>query len=597
MSKNRFSPFLVSGFICALITGVIYLFLQYVEFEGFNPSDDGVILAQSFRIFNGEIPHKDFISIRPVFSGILHGIHLFSPLPLQISARWFIIFQYFAYSFIWVYLIFRVYKFKFPSTFLKILCFTALAYFSFLLSNIYNLYPWTTVDAIFISIIGIWIFNKMFKPGLSSFKQSIFCAAGLFLFSLAGVTRQSFIIIAFLFFILVFIFYLKRKKYASLLWILLLGSLPITIYLFFLFYHNAFTLFIDQMTGRTELFQTGIKQFANSFINSWLLPIHIIALLGILYIKMKNKWLIKVSENGFILRKQMAIVISFRILYILATFFISIFLFIRPELLFKCAFELFWINLIFTLAIILIIKPSKEITIMIVFSLLLAWTSAISLGDNSPVFTTGILAANIIGLFFFINQQTEGVFKLRFSTKLYYAIIPGIILFFLLALFGQRKSNYRDLPSSQLNKELFSTNSDFGRIKTNINTYKYFVELNYVIDQLGGLNSIRDHVVVVPNNSIFYPLYNSKNPFPLDWLQREEYIGSGEFLHSKIKEVLSKNEIYIIIDKFDSKKIARGFFEIEISGEKYNYIDIIKEKCEKINVNSELFFVLKSKHQ
>jgi hypothetical protein len=39
---------------------------------GFNPTDDGFILAQSRRLLSGEVPHLDFISIRPVGSALLH---------------------------------------------------------------------------------------------------------------------------------------------------------------------------------------------------------------------------------------------------------------------------------------------------------------------------------------------------------------------------------------------------------------------------------------------------------------------------------------------------------------------------------------------
>ncbi|MFC2117659.1 hypothetical protein ACFLSY_03345 [Bacteroidota bacterium] len=594
MRKNKVSPYLIPGIICALLTGLIYYFLHYVELEGYNPSDDGVILAQSFRLFNGEIPHKDFISIRPVFSSILHGIHLISPLPMQISARWFIIFQYFTYSFLWSYLIFSIYKFKFSSPLVKVICYVAMAYFAFLLSNIYNLFPWTTVDAIFISIIALWIFNKMFSPGLLPIKQSIYCASGLFLFALAGISRQSFIIIALVFFILVIFIYLKKKKYISLLAILFFGSLPLTLYLIYLVYHDALWLFITQMTGRTELLQTGIVRFATAFTRSWLMPVHLIALSGLLFIKIKNTISNKTFKNGTLFKNQQLIIFCFRIIYLFAAIVFSAILFIFPELMFKCSFELFWINLISGLAIILIIKPGKEKSALIIFSVLIAWTSAISLGDNAPVFTAGILGANIIGLFFLFDQQISLTYRFKISTKYIYAIFPGLILFFLLALYGQRKSNYRDLPSSQLNKELSSINPGFGKIRTNINTFKYFIELNYVIEQLGGINVIKDRVVVAPNNSLFYPLNNTRNPFPVDWLQREEYIGSENLLHSRIKETLEKEEIFIILDKCDSKRMAGAYKEITISGEKYDYIEILTGYCEEINVNSELFFVLKS---
>ena len=43
---------------------------------GFSPTDDGFILAQGRRILAGQVPHRDFISIRPVGSALLHTFDL-----------------------------------------------------------------------------------------------------------------------------------------------------------------------------------------------------------------------------------------------------------------------------------------------------------------------------------------------------------------------------------------------------------------------------------------------------------------------------------------------------------------------------------------
>src|SRR5206468_857052 len=40
---------------------------------GFNPTDDGFVLAYSRRILLGQVPHRDFIMIRPALSPLLHA--------------------------------------------------------------------------------------------------------------------------------------------------------------------------------------------------------------------------------------------------------------------------------------------------------------------------------------------------------------------------------------------------------------------------------------------------------------------------------------------------------------------------------------------
>src|SRR5205807_9797349 len=49
---------------------------------GFNPTDQGFILAGSWRFLHGELPHVDLISPRPLGSPILHIIDFALPGPL-----------------------------------------------------------------------------------------------------------------------------------------------------------------------------------------------------------------------------------------------------------------------------------------------------------------------------------------------------------------------------------------------------------------------------------------------------------------------------------------------------------------------------------
>lgn len=594
-NKNK-QPYFILSVCCALTAGLIFHFLYYIELEGFNPSDDGVILAQSYRIFNGEIPHKDFISIRPVFSGILHGIHFLSPLPLQTSARWFVLFEYFVYSFIWVFLIFKFFGFKFNSKREHNIYFVVFAFIVFLLNvNNYNLFPWTTIDAIFLSLIGLFFLFKIFDKELSKNRQLIYVILSLFTFSLSALSKQNFILPAFASFILVFYIYLKRKTFKVLIFVIFAGALPFIAYLLFLIFNNSVYSFIDQITSRTELVQTGFLAFAKSFINSWMLPVHLMAICGIFFLKIKYKNSPLFKFNKYRLEIRQIITRAYLVFYLLTGIFFSVLLFIEPRLLFQCSFELFWINFVLGLGALMLLKPDFEKSLLIIFSLLISWTSAISLGDNFPVFCVGILGGGIAGIFFLFIKQTGFVRKFKYSGKIDLFIIPLLILFFIIALYGQRKNNYRDLPSSGLHKKLGDLNKCFGRIKTNENTYNYFTDLNSVINQLGGLTANKDRLVVVPNNSIFYPIYKTKNPFPLDWLQHEEYIGSEEFLFKRIKKLVNEREIYIIVDKYDSKRMAAGLKEINISGEKYDYMPVIEKMCVPVKVESRFFRVLKSK--
>ncbi|HKQ58713.1 MAG TPA: hypothetical protein VJY35_12665, partial [Candidatus Eisenbacteria bacterium] len=55
--------------------GLVAAGLAHLAFSplGFNPTDDGFVLAMSRRLLEGQVPHRDFISIRPVGSALLHA--------------------------------------------------------------------------------------------------------------------------------------------------------------------------------------------------------------------------------------------------------------------------------------------------------------------------------------------------------------------------------------------------------------------------------------------------------------------------------------------------------------------------------------------
>ena len=53
---------------------------------------------------------------------------------------------------------------------------------------------------------------------------------------------------------------------------MIIGQLPIIIYLIYLLKNDAFALFFHQMSGRTELFQVGFLHYIKSFLKITIAP-------------------------------------------------------------------------------------------------------------------------------------------------------------------------------------------------------------------------------------------------------------------------------------------------------------------------------------
>jgi len=74
---------------------------------GFCPTDEGYFLAQTWRLLNGEFPHRDFISPRPVGSAAFHALDFLVPLPLLEASRLIGLLEVVLYSTALATLVFR----------------------------------------------------------------------------------------------------------------------------------------------------------------------------------------------------------------------------------------------------------------------------------------------------------------------------------------------------------------------------------------------------------------------------------------------------------------------------------------------------------
>jgi len=614
MTSSNKIIFWLSLLFTSITCGSIFYLINYTGNEGFNPSDDGVILAQAFRIFNGEIPHKDFISLKPTLSGFIHSIHFYSPLPLQTSARWFVLFEFLIFSFAWVFILFHAFDFKIASKIKLFVYFTIALITTFLLNlNTYNLFPWTTVDAICLMSISL-LFLKDFG-NLTSRKLSLI-VFGLIFISLSALTRQSYVLPTIFLFGFTALHYWNRKQYIKLFLAIFLGALPFWVYFGYLFFNDALGLFFAQMQGRTELFDASVLQYIKRFIKTPLLPINILFIVSLFVIQIwfKRDVFASFKENiqhFFIRNKKLFNLIMLGYL-VLNTFFCFYLLLVYDPMYYTAPFALFWIMIYIIIFTYIMTKPTKKQIWIFMLAVLFTWSSSISMGANTPVFLSGMLACTNFGLILYMLNKVNRLSILKWELAIYSTVIIGTVILFYTSIYAQRKYNYRDQSASKLGYSLSSLIPEFGSIKTNKITYEYYAEFVRLSSQFPN---IKNHFVLLPNNAAIYPLMNSRNPFPVDWLQHDEYIGHEKMLYNKIDKAFEKDVIYIFIDKFNSKNMAFRLDKMIFNGnnynasneqndlflkkykvEKYDYIPLIVSKCEILNIESKYFWILKSKN-
>lgn len=531
------SSTILQSIIFILTTSFLFHFL--FSSLGFNPTDDGFTLAYSQRIFNGEIPHKDFIIIRPALSPLLH-------LPEILiggnSALWFSRFI------VWIQLAtiswfslmailnFTQTRFKLYPRFL-------IALISLMLiSHNFPLTAWHTIDGLFLISIGLYLLSS----GTEKLKT-----AGYFMLALSYLAKQSFIFVAP--FTIIFLLDHKNRNY----WFAAIS--PALLYLFFLTMSGSLSEGITQLTTQSNyFFYVAAGTYFNIFFCSGFL-------LGALSVLLKKKKETAPKSFPVVL---FVINLLFPLLFILYTF-------ITGNLLFDLSFYLFGF-LSGTIFLNLFYKNYTGYEKTGIIVLLIAWSSGISLGYHFPILFSGPILVMIIVLY---NQNWNKLFRWEYSA----AALSFITILLLIAFYQLRTNNiYRDHFSSKLNYELDSVLPAGNNIFTSNNTYKFLSELDEITDSLVNENK---KYTLLPDVPAFWVNAELKNPLPIDWANNTE-LNSDKLMERMKNTALNLPDDHVfIIQKFRADSIA---FRNKSFGDSYMIVNFVRDNL--IKTGEKTFF-------
>src|SRR4051794_1303865 len=146
---------------------------------GFNPTDEGYILAQSSRLLHGQVMHRDFISPRPVGSPLLHVVDFAVPLPLLDASRLISLGEVIASSILFAWFIFGISPRRWR------VWHVAAAVGAVVVSlHAFPLMAWHTIDGLLLISAGLVLVVRIERRGST--------AAGLVLLGAATIVKQSF---------------------------------------------------------------------------------------------------------------------------------------------------------------------------------------------------------------------------------------------------------------------------------------------------------------------------------------------------------------------------------------------------------------------
>jgi len=510
-----------------VLVPVAFLFIVPVlahvlfSWRGFAPVDDGFTLAYSRRILEGQVPHRDFIIIRPFLSPLIHTpFVLFGGDYTFWISRLFVLFQFACVSWAWVSIVNRAFDNPFDNT-TKIV----VALISFAASvHYFVLTAWHTVDGIFLASIGMWM--------LLTRRRTTNRLVGYLLVAAAYLCKQSFLFMAPLSVLLLGDW--REKKY----WLTI--ALPAAGYCAYLLATGSLPEAVLQLASQSGIVSTGV----GSYLNLGIL-LGISAGYGSMFLLSTDT--IPLPRIKPVLRYAGACILT-----VVPAFLIAVGLY-------RGTLGTVSFGVVGMVLGIVLYRVSSRVTRVedkvpvVLIALLLAWSASLSVGYNWPTLLLGPLFTTLTAFVYSMRESLDSRFL-----QATLAIAGATILL----SFGVSRPYYiyREQPSSGLTESLEGVLPGGRFIYTNPNTYDFLVDLDNAADEVSARNRT---YAIIPDAPGYWVQAQQTNPLPVDWPQPVEL--SNQYLVDRVTKDLEtkRGETTIIVQKVQAFDLADGFAPLD----------------------------------
>jgi hypothetical protein len=508
---------------------------------GFNPTDDGWMEAVARRIINGEIPHRDFIYVRPALSALL-----------QVPVVWLGGEHTIWFSRLWGWLtvggigwIWSGFAEERPVPF-------GIRYLQYgiiflLTAHVFPVMAWHTLDGMLIASLAVGLAQRGTTAGI----RSAFLLAGL-----AALCRQNFA----LFVPFLFVAIPGRRPWGAALW----AAIPPAAYLAAAAIAGCLGDFIRQEMALSGAF---VSVAIFHIVGNWQFLAALAAGAAL------N------AAIGWARRGNPAAADWIARLATLATAAIAArSLWNGPDSFPQGSFALFGAacGLALTAGITGRAIAAGE-RLPVVAGVGLIWVTAISLGYNSPAFASGIAWLLIWRLLRPKVLHTGEGFGPRAASFVALASLLMIAVAFDRA---RLQFPYLDRPASELLYDVGQVLPGGAGIRTNERTYAALADLHSEIGRCA-----KDHrpYVLLTDFSCAWIRSAQPNPLPCEWPQSSELGNSPELAARVIKslEELSPDS-RIVVQRYITSALSAGIHEMPSGAPFYFVQDWTRKNCRMI---------------
>ena len=496
------------------LAGVPLLAHSLYSWMGFNPTDDGFTLAYGRRILDGQIPHRDFIIIRPFLSPVLHLAEAaWAGDNMLMVSRLVVWVQFACMAWLWTRMTNRMLGRPMGG----LACFAA-ALISFVFSvNIWPIMAWHTVDGLFLATLGLV---------LCTGENARMKAPGYMLIAGAYLCKQSFLFAAPL--ALIIMGDWRHPRY----WLAVIA--PGAVYLLYLKITGALDEAMIQFIAHTAMqpildrywWDLTFWFFFGYLMMRWLYRQPPICL-------WQNRPALQ-SWIGF------GLILAFPIYENLKVLYQS-----NPHAL---SHANFWV--VAGTALYFIFdggsagRLPRHITLL---SLLLAFCVSVSIGASTPAMMAGPLLVILLAHALKIIRRPD-------VRTLLMLVLAGAVLL------GFDRSRhdfvYMEQPAPRLNCPLDGVFYGARGVKTNPNTYAFLKDLQKAVTLARKKG---DPYAILPDIPGYWATSVQQNPLPIDWAKNTEL--HTDILINRVQAALDArhSHLTVIVQKVEAFPLRFGF--------------------------------------
>ena len=482
---------------------------------GFNPTDDGFFLAHSRRILEGQIPHLNFISVRPPLTALLHipVVALGGDYTYWLS-RGVVWLEFAAIAWAWVAIAQKLRQLRLldrDKTWLALVVFIFTA-------HTFPPMVWNSVDGLLCVSLGLYLLIGQKTPWVK--------AAGYLILGLAPLTRQNFALLLPLTLIVTGDW--RRPAY----W--LCAVAPATAFVLYLGFVGGLSAASEQLFAHTELAQTGFFVYLHGLrgMAAWV---------GVVLGAAAGR--LRPTARY---RAQAASALAYGAL---AAGTAGLWFNLFPQ----AAFLLFGVAVGYVVTDLLNRQRDANWLRLEVLIVAVAWSVSISNGYNTPALAGGILL--IVPLLGLLEASVDRQHAPASAWKPRVVVLGAALAVFAygrLAFPCSGMAPPRDAPAWELTSDLGEVWPGGHLIRTSTGTYRFLEDLERAVAVAGA-----SRYAIVPDCPGYWAVVGG-DPLPVPWPQ------TGELPTQRLVDVvtraieLQKGQLVVLVEKTDPREVYRN---------------------------------------